>query len=326
MRQIWNDGQEIIPTDLNNLTKRIERLTTELLVKKLLQDQSDKVFGQSFIVSRVDSNTLEVAAGVGVQTDNTQVAPESKQRILYLGAAVQADITTPHATNNRIDIVSIKAELVNAAVTQRRFMDAGTSDITTEDFEISADWEADVVITAGTPSGSPAVPSTPAGYIKIAEVLVTAVTGIGASNAITDKRPTFAIGGFDKIVGSGSHCTHSTLASAIAAASAGERILIENSETISTTVTLSVDNIELNFKPNVSLTKGGSATEALNITGDGVRINGGRFVNFSGGGDRGIRVSSGGDYAILIGQRFSNCTIDVQEDSGSATVLANVIE
>jgi len=326
MRQKWSDGQEIIHTDLNNLTKRLERLTTELLVSKMLQDQSDKVFGQSFLVTRVDSNTLQVATGVGIQTDGTQVAPESTKRVLYLGAAVQSDITTPDATNNRIDIVSIKAELVDGSITQRRFMDAGTEDISTEDFNIWEDWEADVVITAGTPSGSPAVPSTPAGYIKIAEVLVTAVTGIAASGAITDKRPTFTIGSFDKVVGTGSHCTHSTLAEAIAASVAGDRILVENNETISTTVTISVSNIEITFRPNVSLTKGGAATEAINITGDGVRINGGRFVDFSGGGDRGIRVSSGGDYAILFGQRFSNCTIDVQEDSGTATILGNVIE
>jgi hypothetical protein len=65
---------------------------------------------------------------------------------------------------------------------------------------IQKDWEADVVITAGTPHASPSVPSTPAGYIKIAEVLVTAVTGIASSGDVTDTRSSMPSMSYSKTV------------------------------------------------------------------------------------------------------------------------------
>jgi hypothetical protein len=271
---------------------------------------------------------VQIAAGLGIFRDTAQTSPEPIKRLLYRAAATTHSIDTPHATQNRVDIISVKGTLGLELTGTRKFKDAGSSAISNVTFTLQDEWGLDVVITKGVEDGSLAVPATPTGYYKLAELAVTAVSGMSGSAAVTDKRTRFAVEGYDAIVGSGSHCTHSSLAEAIADAAilSGMKIKIENNETISTPVDITKTNLILDFLGGVTLTKGGAATEALKLNAAGIRVNGGRFSGFSGGGDRGIRVMSGANYAILIGQRFASCTVDVQDDAGNATVLANVTE
>lgn len=327
-RRNFNDGQEIVPEDLSGIAIASEQSLLDRILPELLLGQASKVFGSSFKVGFVGATTVSVAAGVGLLADVAQVSPEPVNRLLYNPASQNATISAAHATNNRKDIISIKAVLSNELTDTRKFKDAGTLVVSNVSMVIQKDWRLDIVVTKGIEDGSVAVPSTPAGYLKIAEVLVTAATGVVGAASITDSRPKFGIDGYDAICGSSAYCTHATLADVLADSNVGvgSRVRVDTSETISTPVALSKNNMQIDFKPGVTFSKGGSATEALTISADGVRINGGRFSGFSGGGDRGIKVNSGGDYAFLLGQRFASCTIDVQEDSGTAVVLANVNE
>jgi hypothetical protein len=327
-RRFFNDGQEITYQDFNDISSALEQILLDRVMPEFIRGQYDRVFGSSLKVSYVNSTTVAIAAGVGIFRDTAQTSPEPLKRLLYQAASSNHTIDTPHATQNRVDIISVKGVLAEELTGTRKFKDAGSGAISNQSFTLQKDWELDVVITKGVEDGSLAVPATPTGYFKLAELAVTAVSGLSGASAVTDKRIRFAMEGYDAIVGSNAYCSHSTLAEAIADSNvlSGMKIKIEGSETISTPVDITKTNLILDFMGGVTFTKGGAATEALKLNADGIRINGGRFAGFSGGGDRGIRVMSGADYAILIGQRFNNCTVDVQEDSGTATVLANVIE
>lgn len=327
-RRFFNDGQEITYQDLNDLTLAIERSMLDIVLPKFIRGTYDRVFGNGLKVAYVNSTTVSIATGLGILRDTAQTSPEPIRRLLYQAASSNHTIDTPHATQNRKDIISVKAALNTELSGNRKFKDAGTGTITTQSFTLQKEYALDVVITKGVEDGSMAVPATPTGYLKLAELTVTAVSGLSGASAVVDKRQRFAGEGYDAIVGTSDRCTHSSLAEAIADANilSGMRIQVEGNETINTAVDINKTNLTIDFLGGVTFTKGSGPTEALQINADGIRINGGRFSGFNGGGDRGIRVMAGADYAILIGQRFATCTLDVQDDAGNATVLANVLE
>jgi hypothetical protein len=327
-RRKFNDGMEVTFQDLDAVSAAQEQLLLDRILPELFRGQYDRVFGQGLKVSYVNSTTVAIAAGIGIFRDTAQTSPEPTKRLLYQPSSANHTIDTPHATQNRVDIISVKGVLDDELTGTRKFKASSGDSISDVSFTLQQDWRLDVVITKGVEDGSLTVPATPTGYLKLAELAVTAVSGLSGPAAVTDKRTRFVYEGYDAIVGSSAHCSHSSLADALADASivSGMKIRIEGNETISTAVDVAKTNLQLDFMPGVTFSKGGSATEALKLNADGIRVNGGRFSGFSGGGDRGVRVMSGADYCILIGQRFASCTVDVQEDSGTATVLANVIE
>jgi hypothetical protein len=324
-RRNFNDGQEIIFEDLNAITSALERTLFDNYFSKLLKGQTNKIWGRGFELTFQNSSTVQVSAGFGIQQDATQASPEPVQRPIILAAPTNAVVSTPDAVDDRIDLICVKAALANELSAVRKFKDAGTEVISNVTMVIQKLWEAEILVVAGTPDPSPSAPATPAGYLKIGEVYVTNTTGIANQAAITDTRPRFAFEGYDAIVGTEDHCTHTTLAAAIADMSTGAKVLVEASEALDATVDLDVNNLQLDFKPNVTLSKG-TANIGLSVNADGVRINGGRFSGFSTGGDKAIEIVSGADFAILIGQRFLNCDTEIDDLSGSATILANVSE
>lgn len=194
-RRYWEDGAEVSRTDLNNISAAIERNFFDRVFLKLLADTEDAFFGDGFLVTRTDADTISIAAGVGFQSDNTKVSPEPEKRLLFNASAVSRDITAADATNDRIDIVSVKAELVDELTETRKVKALSDGSIADTSVVTQKNWEADIVITDGTPAGSPSAPSTPAGYVKIAEILVTAATGIASAGDITDTRIQLPLGG-----------------------------------------------------------------------------------------------------------------------------------
>lgn len=326
-RRFFNDGQEVLLEDLNGITQAIERGLFDRYIHQMIGRVSDAFFGDSFKVVRTDSDTISITAGLGIQNDTSQASPEPTKRPLVRDSDLSLDIETPHASLNRIDIVVVKAALADEITTTRRFKDADTDEITDESMVVQKDWQADCQIIEGTPHDSPSAPATPAGYLRIASLLVTASTGMGTS-AVTDERSVInqaSASGYDAIVGSGG--THATLAAAIAAASAGWKILVISNETISAGVVIDVANIQIDFKPGVTLSKGGSATEALDIDGvEGVRINGGRISGFNAGGNAGIRIRSDANYAMIRDTRFDDCTAAIDDSSSTSSIVGTLEE
>lgn len=194
MRRNFTDGMEITSGDLSKINPSLERELYDRVIFEMLQENTDGFFAAGFLVTRVSATQVQVAAGVGFQADASQVSPEAQHRMLYLPAATTANITSPDATNPRIDLVCVRNNRTNSATASRKFKAPTTGTITTETLVTETDWLADVLIVAGTPAGSPVAPAVPTGYLKIATLTVSALTGIAASGAVTDNRSILPVG------------------------------------------------------------------------------------------------------------------------------------
>lgn len=349
-----NDGQELLYGDLNKIGPLVERELYDRVLYEMLQRTVDGFFAGGFLVTRTNSTTLSVAAGLGIQSDGAQVSPEPTKRPLYRSAAVAASISTPHATLNRIDIISVKAARATTLSESRRYKATEDAAPVSTSFVVEDDWQADVVVTAGTASGSPVAPATPAGYIKIAEIVVTAVTGIAASGAITDKRTILGYGEntqidtsaftgvttkaagtklktvlseldgltakfapyYDAVVGSIAGCTHSTLAAAIAAASPGWRILIVSDLTVNTTISVNVANLQIESKPGVSFTNGTAGT-CLTLAASGIKLLNNRFSGFT----TAISITDTFKNHVIMGNRYATCTNLVTDNNTTPNLV-----
>lgn len=190
----WEDGVEIVRSDLNSIPKALQRELYDRLAYELIQRAENAFFQDSFLVSFSSANSVVINAGLGFQSDSSQVSPEPQKRPLYIESDMTELIDTPDSVNNRIDIVCVKASIVDELTASRKFKDATSSVISNQSVVIQKDWSVDIQIVAGTPSLTPAIPATPAGYIKIAELAVTAVTGLAGAGAVTDKRSIIPLG------------------------------------------------------------------------------------------------------------------------------------
>lgn len=191
MRTVFNDGQEITYQDLSAIVARGMGEIYDRSLYELMGRQQGIVFGDSFLVTNVNGTTSKVKLGNGMQYDSSQTDPEPKTRPLYVAADTNVSHTAADSSHNRIDIICIQAALAAAITGTRNYKDPSSGAVTTASMTLANDWASALVVTAGTPGVSPVVPSTPAGYIKLAEVLVTASTGISGGTAYTDKRPRF---------------------------------------------------------------------------------------------------------------------------------------
>lgn len=324
-RRVFNEGQEVTYQDLDAITKATEKTLLDILVPQIIKGQINRVFGQSLKVTYVNGTTVSVASGYALVEDTSQASPEPTNRLIVKSAASNHNIEAPHATQNRIDILCIKSDLVNEISDVRKFKNLATGAISDVTFVLQKKHDHAITLVKGVEDGSLAVPATPTGYLKLAELAVTNTSGIASQAAITDKRVKFSLCDHEAVVGTDSMATHATLAEAITDVLAGSRILVTDNEVINTPIDINKNNIQIEFKPGVTFSKG-SAAHALKINADGIRINGGRFSGFSGGGEAGIQIEAGADFAICVGQRFLNCTNDFIDNSNNATILANVIE
>lgn len=194
-RQQYNDGQEIVFEDFNKAQARQEQELYDRIVYELVQQTEDAFFGNGFLASFASPTSVTVGAGSGFQTDATVSSEEPQKRLLYLDAAPTVNLTAPDGANDRIDVIAVKHARVDGATENRKFKDAGTLTISTQPLVISNEWEAEVIVVDGTPAVTPVAPSVPAGYIGVAELLVSAVTGLSGAGAVTDTRSLMPIGG-----------------------------------------------------------------------------------------------------------------------------------
>jgi hypothetical protein len=194
-RKQLNDGQEIIYQDLNALTSLLEKELYERAVFEMLQRTSDAFFQDAFLVNYIGATTVSVNSGVGFQTDNTQVSPESKKRMLFQAVSANLNLAPPDGSQDRIDIVCVKADRAGSLTESRKYKDPVSSVVSNQNLSVESEWTPVFSVVGGTPAGSPAVPATPAGYIKLAELRVHAVSGLASGADITDKRVKLPVGG-----------------------------------------------------------------------------------------------------------------------------------
>lgn len=194
-RRNWQDGMEIVYEDLSKVAPAIERGIFDRHLFQLMQQQEDAFFNDSFLVEYASPTSITVRAGTGFQTDDTQVSPEPEKRLIYRETQSSHNISTPDGSLDRIDLVVVKAALTDEITGTRKFKDAATSVISSENMVLQRDWQAEIEFVNGTAAGSPVAPSTPAGYLKIAEIYVNAGTGLSGAGDVTDTRSKMPVAG-----------------------------------------------------------------------------------------------------------------------------------
>lgn len=123
-------------------------------------------------------------------------------------------------------------------------------------------------------------------------------------------------------VGTDPAATHSTLVAALAAVNPKSKILVKLDYVVPAVIQIAKNDVHIVFRPGITYSKG-AATSALQISADRVMIEGGRFTGFNSGGDSGILIDSGADYANIFRNYFYDNTDDVVDNSGSADMLMN---
>lgn len=329
MRQQFNVGQEIVSEDLNTLQSRIERGIIDRIVYEMLQKKSDGFFGDGFKVLYQTATTIVVKAGFGFQTAST-TTKEPVRKPLALDADQNVTINSPDSSNGRIDLICVKYGRYDAESENRKFKDEFTNAISTQAFVVATDWKAEILYVAGTPSGSPVAPAVPSGYLKIAELAISASTGMASQASVSDKRNALpfctssSITGsneYDAIVGPSSLAgvNYTDLKSALDNAIDGWKILVIQSEAIDTTPVVTKNDIEIVFKKGATLSKG-TAIIGLQVNGEDCKIVNARFSGFSTGGDNGLKLSATAKRTVVENPRYSNCATNMN-DLGTETFV-----
>lgn len=190
----FNDGQEVVLEDFNAATQAILKDVYDRGFYELLLRTENAFFGDSLHVIFSNATNLICKKGLGFQTDALAVSPNVKRKPLVLPNDKAIAITPPHGSLDRIDIVCVKATIVDELSEQRNYKDAADSSISLQTFVVQKDWLAEVLVVDGVPDAAPVEPDVPAGYLKISSFLVSSVTGIANADAVIDERNLFPIG------------------------------------------------------------------------------------------------------------------------------------
>lgn len=138
---------------------------------------------------------------------------------------------------------------------------------------------------------------------------------------------------YDVIIGdtaTDQSATHDTLAEAIADAAVPTDawVLVKESQTIDTTISMTKARWRIDCKPGVVFTKG-AVTTGISMEAEGIEWNGGRFVGFTTAGDKAIAMTVAGEYCKVIGTRFAASTDTEVDDAlvpaGKSPVIAQTI-
>lgn len=168
-------------------------------------------------------------------------------------------------------------------------------------------------------------------YFKIGYAIITSSDGINVTAIQWVDARNFGVyalpsGEYDAVTGSGPYATDSTIAAALARLNGpSKKILVAQSETINTEIDITQNDITLDFRPGITLSKG-TAGNGVHVQATGCRILNGRMGGWSGGTDNAILIDSGANFAIVSSMRFFSNTNDVTDNSGKATLFGNVSE
>lgn len=326
-RQNYTSGQEIVNSDLNDMSARTESDIYDRFCFEIMGRRSDAFFGSGFSQVRTSSNSLLIKSGMGFQNVGSASSEPAKQP-LVLDVDVPITINTPDASNPRIDIVCVKAARYDSVVENRKFKDEFSESVSTQQTVSATDWKADVVYVAGDASGTPVVPDVPAGYLKICEILVSAALGIVDTSAITDTRNFLPVAlglagtgniEYDAIVGNvgvDQGANFDDLKSAVDNAVSGWKILVVQDQQLDAKIELNKNNIEIVCKRGITLFDNGAGT-GIELSANDCRINNARFSGFT---VTAASILNGATRNFFDVPRFSSCAGTIQ-DNGDQTFI-----
>jgi len=188
--RLFNEGERLQYSDLNNLGLIADRSALHLLAEVIWDSISHApasgFFGSSCLVSVSAGLTMGIARGLGFYYD--PAASDKFDTHLKPIAIPLATTTTldAHDADPRIDIICVASATADDESVSDAIRDPSTGTVTTQTIDTRRAWYYTLQVVKGTPAASPAIPSTPAGYIKIAECRVPATAG---AVGVVDTRP-----------------------------------------------------------------------------------------------------------------------------------------
>jgi hypothetical protein len=194
MRQlIQNSYEKISSQDLNNLQLALQQGLYDDALYAFLGKQNG-VMGVSFLASYVSALAASLAVGVGFYYDSSQTEYNPKYRMIRATSAIPITLAAA-SVSDRIDLICLAPNFVVAGTASRYVKSGGTGTIALETVDKDKAASYTLQVVTGTPGVSPAVPSTPSGYIAIAKCYVHATTGMASGADITDLRNQLVVAG-----------------------------------------------------------------------------------------------------------------------------------
>jgi hypothetical protein len=212
----------------------------------------------------------------------------------YYDIANANGILTLNANANGFDIGPSVAEVSSDAAASAA---AAAAAAESEAAAAEAEAAATAAQTSASASATSATDSATAATASETAAAASAAAAIAAAAALYNA--TVGIAG-----------NYATLALALAAASAGWKICVLDSATIAAEITVSLNDVQIDFNPGVTYTSGvGFVNPCIDINATGVRINGGRFLNFT----TAIQIENGKNFNFIKACRFNNCTTQIDD-------------
>jgi len=133
---------------------------------------------------------------------------------------------------------------------------------------------------------------------------------------------------YDAIIGAGAAATHATLQDAVNDVSLGADVWVrvDDAATIDSAINLNKARWRIDFKSTAVYTKGaGAPANCLQMAAEGIIVNYGRFVGWTGGGDAAIKQTVDGEYCSVFGSRFGpGTTTEVDQSAVPAGKIGPV--
>lgn len=129
---------------------------------------------------------------------------------------------------------------------------------------------------------------------------------------------------FDAIVGIDG--THATLAAAIADVGIDSRIYVKDPATLTSTVVVNKEGLEISFAPGAAYAKGATLVKGLQIDAKRIKIYQGRFLNFNEVGGTGIELTANAKNCFVKQNTFVDNTTEIENNGANNNVTDNMTE
>lgn len=189
---VINPYEKIVSDDIIQMQLAMNQSLQDDFLYRFFGQTNTGVIGADLTVSYVSALSASVAVGVGFIFDAGQTGNTPKYRMVKASSPIHVVLAAADPSNPRIDRVSLSPNLAVTGTASRFVKAGGTGPIALQTVNKTQEMTYTLVVTQGTPGGVPVAPSTPAGCLSLATLLVSASTGMSGAGAVTDTRTVFS--------------------------------------------------------------------------------------------------------------------------------------
>jgi hypothetical protein len=204
---LFNDGEGLVHTDLNNLQRYLEAkiwgqiIHNQMGITQISSTLRDPQMGgqdgtnhstalaytlnpgSAFLRQGSANNKVQIAPGTLLQKLGTLDGGDTTEIVSYTFAGSEEwTITNGDATNCRVDLLQMQLTYVNWDQESRDIQDGSTHIVTSQIVNKQQRTQCTLSVKSGTPAASPRVPDPDPGCVAVGFVLVQ--NGYGAANPL----------------------------------------------------------------------------------------------------------------------------------------------